>query len=99
MKIDPEVRKAEEEKLKGKWDAWAKEHQGQISETAGAGKTKRVTVSGAEDTKNDIMLYAIAEADSHEAAAALFEGHPHLDIPGAWIDVMPVNYLPGMEGA
>ena len=63
----------------------------------GVGKTKRITPSGIVDTKNDMMLYSIAEADSHEEVAALFTNHPHLGMPGASIEVMPINFLPGME--
>lgn len=96
---DPEVRKAEEEKMKGEWEAWMSEHRDALAGvTAGIGKTKRVTSQGTVDTKNDIMLYSVVEASSHEAAAALFEHHPHLQIPQASIEIMPVNPLPGMEG-
>ena len=67
-----------------------------VDKGAGVGKTKRVTAQGTSDTKNDIMLYAIVEAASHEAAAKTFEGHPHLQIPQASIEVMEINPLPGM---
>ena len=40
------------------------------------------------------MLYAIAEAASHEAAAKAFEGHPHLQIPHASIEIMELRPLP-----
>lgn len=63
---------------------------------AGVGKTKRVTAQGTSDTKNDIMLYAILEAESHEAAAKTFERHPHLQIPQSSIEVMEIHPLPGM---
>ena len=97
MKKPEAERKEEEGKMKGEWDVWAKEHAGALKETAGAGKTKRVTKDGVTDTKNDLMLFSIVEAESHEAAAKMFEGHPHFGIPEARIEIMPVNYLPGME--
>lgn len=96
MKLPEEVRKGQEDSLKAQWDVWAKANAGTIKDTGGAGKTKRVTTSGVADAKNDVMLYSIIETDSHEAAANMFAGHPHLTIPGAWIDVMPMNQLPGM---
>ncbi len=37
------------------------------------------------------MMYSFAEAESLEAAAAMFKNHPHFGIPGGWIEVMPVN--------
>ena len=66
-------------------------HKDFITETAGVGKPKRVTAGGVEDALNDIMMYSFVEAESHEAAAEIFEGHPHFGIPGAWIEVMSVN--------
>jgi hypothetical protein len=97
MKMAPEKRQADEAKMKADWDAWSKEHGKALKETAGAGKTKRVTKEGTVDTKNDVMLFSIVEAESPEAAAKLFQGHPHLDIPQASIEIMPAHSLPGME--
>lgn len=97
MKTPEEVRKPEEAKMKAAWDAWMKEHGSLLKETAGAGGTKRVTKEGVTDTKNDVMLFSIAEAESHEELAKAFENHPHFGIPEASIDIMPLNYLPGME--
>lgn len=98
MKTDPETRKTEEAKMKADWDVWMESHKEMAtSETAALGKTKRVTKDGIADTKNDLMLYTIVEAESHEAAAAIFKDHPHFGIPGASIDVMPVNHLPEMN--
>lgn len=91
-------REAEEARLKTKWDAWMTANQGIMAGgTAGVGKTKRITGEGVADAKNDIMLYSIVQGESQEEVAKLFEGHPHLEIPGAWIDVSAINYLPGMD--
>jgi hypothetical protein len=65
--------------------------------TAGVGKTKRITPEGVADAKNDIMMYSIVQGESSEEVAKAFEGHPHLEIPGAWIDISTANSLPGME--
>lgn len=95
MKIDPEVRKEEEDKMKADWNAWMEAHKGMFkSPTAGAGKTKRVSKDGVIDTKNDLMLFAIVEGESHEAVADAFKDHPHFGIPDATIEIMPINYLP-----
>ena len=96
MKKPAEERKAEEDKMKSEWGVWMQAHGSQLKETAGAGKTKRVTKNGITDVKNDIMLYSMVEAESDEAAAALFADHPHFGMPDAWIDVMPANTLPSM---
>lgn len=96
-KIDSEKRKIEEEKMKKEWLVWMKEFGGSVKETAGAGKTKRVTKEGTTDIKNDIMLFSFVEAESPEAAAKMFENHPHLNIPQASIEIMPVGSLSDME--
>lgn len=93
MRKPEENRKAGEEKMKKEWDTWMESHHDAIKETAGAGKTKKVTKEGIADTKNDIMLYSIVEGESAEAVATMFQDHPHFGIPEASIEIMPVNYL------
>src|SRR6266540_1567853 len=91
-KTEPEKRKAAEEKMQGEWRKWMIDHAKMFVDRGGAvGKTKSATVQGISDTRNEIMLYAIVEAESHETAAKTFEGHPHLQIPQASIEVMEIN--------
>lgn len=100
MKQDEALRKESEAKMKTDWDEWVAAHASLLTgPTAGVGKTKRVTQGGVEDVKNAIMMSSIIEAESHDAAAAAFSNHPHFGIPEAWIEVMPLRYLPGMEGS
>ena len=91
MKMPEEERKVQEQAMQSQWNAWMAEHASVIIETAGVGKPKRVTASGIEDSRNDIMMYSFVEAPSLEAAAGLFENHPHFGIPNGWIEVMSVN--------
>ena len=97
MQVPEAERAVQEQALKVKWDVWAATNASALMETAGAGKTKLVNTSGVSEIKNDVMLYSIIEAESADAAAALFVDHPHLDIPDATIEVMPANVLPGMN--
>jgi hypothetical protein len=61
------------------------------------GKTKRVDSNGASNTKNEVGGYSIVQADSHDAATKLFgKDHPHLQMPGAWIEIMEIMPLPEM---
>jgi len=91
-KTEPEQRKQSEEKMQSEWKKWMGDHKKMFADKgAGVGKTKRVTKEGTADTKNDLMLYGVVEAESHEAAARTFEGHPHLQIPKASIEVMEIN--------
>ncbi len=93
-KTEPARRKQEEEKMQGEWKDWMAAN-GRVFADAGAGvgRTKRITTQGTADARNDIMLYSIMEARSHEAAAKTLEGHPHLQIPQASIEVMEINPL------
>jgi len=69
-KSEPERRKAAKEKMQGEWGKWMSDHTKMfVDKGAGVGKTKCVTAQGMSDTKNDIILYAIVEAESHEAAS------------------------------
>jgi hypothetical protein len=92
-KTDPAVRKAAEEKMRADWNAWMAENAKHISLTEAAGKTKLVTSQGTSDTKNDIMLYSVVEAESQDEAARIFSKHPHLTIPQSSIQVMEVRSL------
>lgn len=84
-------RKAAEEEMQSQWNAWMETNRGSLTESAGLGKPKHVTVDGIEDGRNDLMMYSFVEAESLEAAAEMFKDHPHFGIPGSWIEVMPVN--------
>src|SRR4249919_2971878 len=78
-KTAPEKRKEAEDKMQGEWRKWMTDHAKMfVDKGAGVGKTKSVTAQGTSDTRNDIMLYMVVEAESHEAAARTFAGHPHL---------------------
>ena len=91
MKLPEEERKTQEVQMQSDWNAWMEAHKTSITESAGVGKPKRITATGVEDSRNDIMMYSFIEAESLEAAADMFKDHPHFGIPGGWIEVMAVN--------
>ena len=96
-KTNPETRMVAEQKMQGEWHKWMNDHAKMLTDKgAGVGRTKRISPQGTADARNDIMLYAIVEAESHDAAAKAFHGHPHLQIPKSSIEVMEINPLPGM---
>jgi hypothetical protein len=78
------------------WKAWVERHQNAIVAIGGPlGKTKKVTQRGIDDTSNELGAFTVVRAESHEAAAKLFEGHPHFTIfPGESIEIMPVLPIP-----
>jgi hypothetical protein len=94
-KTDPSTKKAAEEKMRNDWNNWMSAHRKMIADTESGGKTKRVTSNGISDTKNDIMLYSIVEAETHDVAAKAFANHPHLHIPQSSIEVMEIKPMSG----
>ena len=89
---------SEEERRKsmGKSEGWMKKNMASMADYGGPiGKTKRVAASGITDIRNDIGGYSIVQAESQEAAAALFADNPHLTMPGATAEVMEIMPMPG----
>ena len=79
------------------WMTWMKSNENALADMgAPLGKTKRVTAAGVSSVKNEVTGYSIVEAESHEAAATMLVGHPHLHVPGAYIDVLAIMPIPGM---
>ena len=72
------------------WHAWVQTNEKAIVDNGGPlGKTKRVSKQGIADVRNDMGAYTVVQAESHEAAAKLFENHPHFTIfPGDAVEVM-----------
>ena len=90
-------RSAKEREGIAAWKAWIEKHQGTVVAMGGPlGKTKKVTQRGIDDTSNDMGAFTVVRAESHQAAAKLFEGHPHFTVfPGDFVEIMPVLPIPG----
>jgi hypothetical protein len=90
-------RRAKERDGIAAWKAWVEQHQAAIVFMGGPlGKPKKVTQRGIEDTSNDLGAFTVVRADSQEAAAKMFDKHPHFAIfPGDSVEVMPVLPIPG----
>jgi hypothetical protein len=80
------------------WIKWMGDNQSSLVDGgAPLGKTSRVDAEGVSDTKNGIGGYSIVQADNAEAATKLFgKDHPHLQVPGGWIEVTEIMHIPGM---
>jgi len=80
------------------WHAWSAQHADILIDQGGPlGKTKRANDGGIADTSNQMSGYVIVRAETHAAAAALFEHHPHFAIfPGDGVDIMEIMPIPGM---
>jgi leucyl aminopeptidase (aminopeptidase T) len=96
--MDAAQREAKEKAGMAAWKAWAEKNQAAIVDHgAPLGKTKQVTSKGIADIRNNIGAYTVVQADSQEAAAKLFQNHPHFTMfPGEGVEVM--ECLPMPEG-
>jgi hypothetical protein len=95
-----QMMKASPEQMKAGMDAWMKWHKANekaiVELGAPLGKTKRIDAKGMSDTRNDITGYSIVQGDSPESVSKIFDGHPHLQMPGCSIDLLEVMPIPGM---
>jgi hypothetical protein len=90
-------RKKKEQEGMAAWKGWVEKHQGAIQAMGGPlGKTKRVDGKGVADIANELGAFTVVRAASHDAAAKMFENHPHFAIfPGERVEIMPVLPIPG----
>ena len=79
------------------WGEWMATHRAAIVEEGGPlGKTKRAAAQGISDTKNNLSGYVVVQAESHEAAARMFERHPHFaNFPGDSVEIVECLPIPG----
>ena len=80
------------------WMKWMNANKASfVDGGAPLGKTKRVDAKGVSDIRNDVGGYSIVQAASAEAAAKIFgKDQPHLQMPGAWIEIVEIMPMPGM---
>lgn len=95
--LDESERKARESAGMKAWMDWGRANAAAIvDQGTPLGRTKRASVEGLSDIKNTMAAYVIVQAESHEAAARLFVGHPHFAIfPGDSVEIMECLPLPG----
>ena len=96
-KLDEAKRKEREAAGMKAWMGWATAHANVTVDGGGPlGKTKRISPGGIADVRNNMGGYTIVHAESHEAAARLFENHPHFTIfPGDSVEIMECLPIPG----
>jgi hypothetical protein len=97
-KLDDQERAKREKAGKQAWMDWATTHAASIVEQGSPlGKTKRAAADGVTDIKNNMAAYVVVKAETHEAAARIFEKHPHFTIfPGDGVEVMECLPMPEM---
>ena len=79
------------------WMTWMGANKNAIVEPgAPVGKTKRIDAKGASDVKNAVGGYSVVQAATHAQAAKLFKkDHPHLQMPGTWVELVEILPMPG----
>jgi hypothetical protein len=94
--LDEQTREAREAAGMKAWMDWGVANSAAIvDQGTPLGKTKRASPDGIEDIKNVMVGYVVVRAESHEAAAKLFENHPHFSIfPGDSVEIMECLPLP-----
>ena len=97
MALPEPERRAKEQEGMAAWKSWMEKHHVAVVGTGGPlGKTKKITEHGIDDVSNEMGAFMVVRAESHEAAAKLFEKHPHFTIfAGESVEVMPVLPIPG----
>ncbi|HVA13577.1 MAG TPA: hypothetical protein VNF99_10030 [Stellaceae bacterium] len=97
MALAEAERRAKEKEGMAAWKSWMEKHHAAIVGAGGPlGQTKKITARGLDDVSNEMGAFMVVRAESHEAAAKLFEQHPHFTIfPGESVEVMPVLPMPG----
>jgi hypothetical protein len=81
------------------WGDWMANNRAAIVVEGGPlGKTKHVSDAGVSGTKNAMTGYVVVRAESHDAAARMFENHPHFAIfPGDAVEIMECLPIPGQS--
>jgi hypothetical protein len=97
QKLDEATRKAREASGMKAWTDWMAANSVAVVDQGGPlGKTKRTSADGVADIRNNVAGYVIIQAESHDAAAKLFEKHPHFTIfPGDSVEIMECLPIPG----
>jgi hypothetical protein len=97
MALPEAERRAKEQEGIAAWKSWMEKNHAAVVGTGGPlGKTKKITERGIDDVSNEMGAFMVVRAGSHEAAAKLFEKHPHFTVfPGESVEVMPVLPIPG----
>ena len=96
--LDEAKRKEREQAGMQAWGKWMQDNGKSIVEPGGPlSKTKSVSAKGVADVSNNLAAFTIVQAESFDAAAALFKNHPHFSIfPGDAVEIMEVLPIPGM---
>jgi hypothetical protein len=79
------------------WMAWAsKAGDAVVDLGAPLAEAAQVGPGSAGGDSAQITGFSVLQAESADAVTSILDGHPHLQMPGASIDVLEFMSLPGM---
>ncbi len=97
MEIYNQMSQEQQEKDMGAWMAWMEKYKDSFVDAGDpVGKNTRVTKDKAQEHPNHVMGYSIMQADSKDSVVAMVQENNHLDVDGAYIEVMDRVEIPGM---
>jgi hypothetical protein len=77
------------------WMAWAK-RAGSALVDMGSPTGNLTVVGHGTASAGHIGGFSILQAENMDGAKKALDGHPHLSMPGAWIEVLECLPIPGM---
>jgi hypothetical protein len=94
--LDDATRKLREREGMDAWMQWMQDHASAVVEGGSPlGKAKRIDKRGVSDTRNALTAWVVVQAESADAAACMFEGHPHFTIfPGEAVEITECLPMP-----
>jgi hypothetical protein len=93
------TRAAREREGMAAWKTWIEKHSKSITVMGSPlGKTLHVDREGVTPTRNALTAWMAIDAPSHDAAARMFEHHPHFTIfPGDAVEIVECLPMPTVE--
>lgn len=78
------------------WKQWMHDNNASVVEMGGPlSKTTLIDANGISEIRNQLAGFTIIQAESQQAAAQLFIGHPHFSIfPGQGVELMEILPVP-----
>ncbi len=84
-------RKAQDEKLGKEMMAWIEKNKAALVDMGmPLGKNTRMTREGAKAETNDLNFFQVVQAENVDSVVAMCKDNPHVQIPGAFLDIMEV---------